>query len=181
MGLIEDRAGSDGAECGVPCVLASQHVNNSGMLTRTSTTAHAAAPLKGVAKEHKSPKRPRSFDSSLHQHDGGGGQTGRDDAMAGASSPRASSPQSASVDSPLALDMKAKDVAGGEHAGTSRMTRVVRPKKELTPQEVKALAAARRREMSPSLPDAAVPVEVVSCGSIAVSCEMRAFVSCLVS
>lgn len=56
--------------------------------------------------------------------------------------------------------MKAKIVAGVEHCASSPFTRIVRTKKELTPDQVQALAAARRREMSPSLPDAAVPVQV---------------------
>ena len=127
----------------------------------TSYTAADSAQIMSTAKAHKWPKRPRSdnssHDHSRHEHEGGAGQPGSVHAMLAGRA----SPWSASAQSPIAQDVKAKIVAGVEHCASSPFTRIVRTKKELTPDQVQALAAARRREMSPSLPDAAVPVQVV--------------------
>ncbi len=121
------------------------------------------------AKIHKSPKRPPS-ENTWHGGEGPGSNL-VDEASGGEGDrARASSPIIASFDVGMfendlkpkglsSVTSKTSDVSVGV-SGAGPFKRVVRAKKQLTPEQVAAIATARRREMSPLLQDDAVQVEV---------------------
>ncbi len=124
-----------------------------------------------AAKIPKSPKRPRPSESTSLEGDGPGRKV-VDEASGGEGDwARASSPRLAFSDQRMFQgDMKPKvpsamtsETSDVKHvvgvSGTFK--RVVRSKKQLTAEQVAAIATARRREMSPLLQDDAIQVEVV--------------------
>ena len=152
--------------------------------THTTVANFKVSGMPKAAKIPKSPKRPRPSESTSLEGDGPGRKV-VDEASGGEGDwARASSPRLASDQRMFQGDMKPKvpsamtsETSDVKHivgvSGTFK--RVVRSKKQLTAEQVAAIATARRREMSPLLQDDAIQIEVVfashvSCAIVRVFC-----------
>ena len=152
--------------------------------THTTVANFKVSGMPKAAKIPKSPKRPRPSESTSLEGDGPGRKV-VDEASGGEGDwARASSPRLASDQRMFQGDMKPKvpsamtsETSDVKHvvgvSGTFK--RVVRSKKQLTAEQVAAIATARRREMSPLLQDDAIQVEVVFAShvSCALFCKQK--------
>jgi hypothetical protein len=137
--------------------------------THTTVSNFKVFAMPKAAKIPKSPKRHRSSDSTSLEGEGPGSKVVDEPSGGEGDRARASSPRIPFSDKRMFEgDMKPKELAVTSDTSdvkhvvgvSGTFKRVVRAKKQLTAEQVAAIASARRREMSPLLQDDAIQVEV---------------------